>query len=75
VIPVRFQDGPFDLDAEILRLVWLISFVTFASEIAREAVARGISLVDVIVERGLYSEDELSRLLDPGRMTGPEDCK
>jgi hypothetical protein len=28
VIPVRFQDGPFDLDAEILRLVWLISFVT-----------------------------------------------
>jgi fumarate hydratase class II len=53
----------------------LISFVTFASEIAREALARGISLVDVIVERGLYSEDELSRLLDPGRMTGPEDCK
>jgi aspartate ammonia-lyase len=46
-----------------------------ASEIAREAVARGISLVDVIVERGLYSEDELSRLLDPGRMTGLKDCK
>jgi len=45
-----------------------------ASEIAREAVARGKSLVDVIIERGLYSEDELSRLLDPGRMTGPEDC-
>jgi len=59
VIPVRFQDGPFDLDAEI----------------AGEAVARGISLIDVIVERGLYSEDELSRLLDPGRMTGAEDCR
>jgi aspartate ammonia-lyase len=46
-----------------------------ASEIAREAVARRMSLVDVIVERGLYSEDELSWLLDPSRMTGPEDCR
>jgi aspartate ammonia-lyase len=46
-----------------------------ASEIAREAVARRMSLVDVIVERGLYSEDELRRLLDPSRMTGPEDCR
>jgi aspartate ammonia-lyase len=45
-----------------------------ASEVVKEAVARGISLVDVIIERGLYSEDELSRLLDPGRMTGPGDC-
>jgi hypothetical protein len=34
-----------------------------------------MSLVDVIVERGLYSEDELSWLLDPSRMTGPEDCR
>jgi len=46
-----------------------------ASEIAREAVARGVSLVDVIVEQGLYSRAELDRLLDPGRMTGPEDCR
>jgi len=46
-----------------------------ASEIAKEAVTRGISLVDVIIERGLYSEEELSRLLDPGRMPGPGDCR
>jgi aspartate ammonia-lyase len=45
-----------------------------ASEIAGEAAASGKSLVDVIIERGLYSEDELRRLLDPDRMTGPGDC-
>ncbi len=46
-----------------------------ASEIAKEAVARGMGLVELIIERGLYTANELSRLLDPGRMTGPEDCR
>jgi aspartate ammonia-lyase len=46
-----------------------------ASEVAKEAVAQGKSLVDVIVERGLYTREELGRLLDPDRMTEPEDCR
>ena len=42
-----------------------------SSEIAKEAAESGRSLVDVIVERGLFSDEQLNDLLDPERMTRP----
>ncbi len=42
-----------------------------ASEIADEAVTSGKSLINVIVDRGLFSEEQLRDLLNPERMTEP----
>ncbi len=46
-----------------------------AAEIAKEAVSRGKSLIDVLIERGLYSKEELKKILDPAGMTEPSPCR
>jgi aspartate ammonia-lyase len=42
-----------------------------ASEVAKEAQANGISIKQVLLKRGLFSEKELSLLLRPEEMTKP----
>ena len=42
-----------------------------AAEIAKEAYATGRTVRQLILERGLLSEEETARLLDPRRMTEP----
>lgn len=42
-----------------------------ASEIAKESIERGKSLIEVIMEKGLFSESQLRELLNPARMTEP----
>ena len=46
-----------------------------ASEIARQAVEEGKSLVEVISEQGLFSREELEGLLEPERLTEPAPCR
>ena len=40
-----------------------------AAEVAKEAIARGISLREVVLEKKLLSESELNEILDPYSMT------
>jgi len=42
-----------------------------AAKVAQEALARGVSLRQVVLERGLLSADELDAILDARRMTEP----
>ena len=42
-----------------------------AAQVAREALARGVSLRQVVLERGYLSEKELDVILDPAAMTEP----
>jgi len=42
-----------------------------AAEIAKEALARGVTLRQVVLERGLLSEKELEEILEPYAMTTP----
>lgn len=42
-----------------------------ASEVAKEAKEKGISLIEVIQEKGLLSPEELEEILDAARMTEP----
>jgi aspartate ammonia-lyase len=42
-----------------------------AAEVAKEALARGVPLRDVVLEKKLLTEDELKRILDPYAMTTP----
>ena len=42
-----------------------------AAAVAKEALARGISLREVVLERGLLSEERIRQVLDPVRMTEP----
>ncbi|HEY8416161.1 MAG TPA: aspartate ammonia-lyase, partial [Thermaerobacter sp.] len=42
-----------------------------AAEIAKEAYATGRTVRQLILEKGLLSEEETARLLDPRRMTEP----
>jgi len=42
-----------------------------AARVAKEALASGRSLREVVLERGLMSADALDRALDPATMTGP----
>jgi aspartate ammonia-lyase len=46
-----------------------------ASEIAKRAAAGGESLVDIVLEKGLFTREELESLLDPGRLTEPGPCR
>ncbi len=46
-----------------------------ASELANEAVNQSLSLVEVLEKEGLFSQEELQRLLDPRSMTEPASCK
>ncbi|MEE9613978.1 MAG: aspartate ammonia-lyase [Thermodesulfobacteriota bacterium] len=43
-----------------------------AATVARAAVERGVTLRELIAEKGLLSEEELDRLLDPATVTGPQ---
>jgi aspartate ammonia-lyase len=42
-----------------------------AAEIAKEAVASGRSIIEIVREKKLLSEQEISEILDPVRMTEP----
>ena len=46
-----------------------------ASEIARESIRTGKTLRQLILEKGLMTEEELGRVLDPKRITEPHDPK
>ena len=43
-----------------------------ATEIAAEALESGKGVLEIVRERGLLSEDELAKILDPKAMTGQE---
>jgi aspartate ammonia-lyase len=40
-----------------------------AAEVAKEAMARGVSLRQIVLEKKLLSESELNEILDPHSMT------
>ncbi len=42
-----------------------------AAEVAKEALARGVPLRDVVLEKGLLSAEQLDQILDPYAMTTP----
>jgi aspartate ammonia-lyase len=42
-----------------------------AAEIAKEAVARGVSIRELILERGIFTTEELEVILDPHQLTEP----
>ena len=42
-----------------------------AAEVAKEALARGVSLREVVLEKGLLSANQLDEILDPFAMTTP----
>jgi aspartate ammonia-lyase len=42
-----------------------------AAEVAKEALARGVTLRQVVLEKGLLTKDQLDQLLDPYTMTTP----
>jgi len=42
-----------------------------AAEVAKEAVARGIPLRQVVLEKGLLTEEQLNEILDPYALTSP----
>jgi aspartate ammonia-lyase len=42
-----------------------------AAEVAKESVATGHSIIDVVRERKLLTEDQIKEILDPARMTEP----
>jgi len=42
-----------------------------AAEVAKESVATGRSIIDIVRERKLLSEEEIKEILDPARMTEP----
>ena len=44
-----------------------------AAEVAKEAAATGKTLRELILERGLMSEADLAKTLDPKRITEPHD--
>jgi len=43
-----------------------------AAEVAKEALEKGKTLVEVVEEKGLLSKEELREILDPTKMTEPE---
>jgi len=42
-----------------------------AAEVAKESVATGRSIIEIVREKKLLSEEEIKEILDPGRMTEP----
>jgi aspartate ammonia-lyase len=42
-----------------------------AASIAKEAVASGKTIRELVVEKGIFSEDELAQILDPHELTRP----
>src|SRR6266496_5347831 len=42
-----------------------------AAEVAKESVATGHSIIDVVRQRKLLTEDQIKEILDPARMTEP----
>ncbi|MGZ5404784.1 MAG: aspartate ammonia-lyase [Nocardioides sp.] len=42
-----------------------------SSEVAKEALATGGSVYDLVVQKGWLTKDELDEMLDPARMTSP----
>ena len=53
----------------ITALVPVLGYDT-ATEIAKDALASGRGVYDLVLERGLMSRDELDRALDPAALTG-----
>ena len=50
-------------------LVPVLGYET-ATEIAKEALATGKGVYDLVLERGLMTRDDLDRVLDPRVMVG-----
>ena len=44
-----------------------------AAEVAKEALASGRSIREVVIEKGLLEAEELDRILDPKAMTEPRE--
>lgn len=42
-----------------------------AAEVAKESVATGKSIIDIVRERKLLTEEQIKEILDPSRMTEP----
>ncbi len=42
-----------------------------AARIAKEALASGKSVREIVVEKGVLSKEESGRILDPNKMTRP----
>ena len=42
-----------------------------AAAIAKEAVATGKTIRQLVIEKGIFTEDELSQILDPYELTRP----
>ena len=42
-----------------------------AAEVAKESVATGHSIIDIVRERKLLTEAQIKEILDPARMTEP----
>ena len=42
-----------------------------AAEISKEAVATGRTIRQIILERGLFTDEELNEILDPWELTSP----
>ena len=54
----------------VTALVPVLGYET-ASQIAKEALATGRSVYDVVMDRGLLTRDQLDEILDPAAMTAP----
>ncbi|MHA1226723.1 MAG: class II fumarate hydratase, partial [Candidatus Hodarchaeales archaeon] len=54
----------------VTRLTPLVGY-DLAAEIAHEALAKNKTLKQVILERKLFTEDEIDRILDPSEMLQP----
>lgn len=46
---------------------------TQVSDLIKEADQRGVSIQEVVLEKGLMSKEELDRVLDPSRLIGPNE--
>lgn len=42
-----------------------------AAEVAKQSLAKGKSLIEIVVEMGLLTEEEIQKILDPKKMTEP----
>jgi aspartate ammonia-lyase len=58
----------------VTALVPVLGYET-ATEIAKDALATGRGVYDLVCERGLMTRDQLDRLLNPETMTSPREAE
>ena len=72
------------IEADVERSAWLLEqssamatplapYIGYAlaADIAKEAVATGKTIRQLVVERGVFTEDEVNQILDPHELTEP----